>query len=207
VFSGPAFFIQNPELVQELQVVTNQFSAENSRNAGATVTVITKRGTNQIHGGIFWRHHNDSALGTTTARQSQLGVTKPSFDLLNEWGFGVAAPSSRTRCLATALIANRAPAAVCRWHQLIGLHHPRGIETLAAAGISSNTLDILRGQNAFAPNATSGNPAAACTHHTTDGFSHRDPTNTFAFQTLLGCRMWSSALPSGIFRSRARTWK
>src|ERR1044072_8422568 len=41
------------EAVQEFQVVTNSFAAEFGRSAGGVVNVVTKSGTNELHGNIF----------------------------------------------------------------------------------------------------------------------------------------------------------
>jgi hypothetical protein len=51
--------LNNPDLVQELRLVTNQFAAEYGRNSGSVVSVVTKNGTNQYHGSAFW-FHNDN---------------------------------------------------------------------------------------------------------------------------------------------------
>ena len=41
------------EAVQEFQVVTNSFAAEFGRSSGGVVNVVTKSGTNELHGNIF----------------------------------------------------------------------------------------------------------------------------------------------------------
>jgi hypothetical protein len=43
----------NPDSVQELQVVTSNFTAELGRSSGAQVTLVTRSGTNQLHGNFF----------------------------------------------------------------------------------------------------------------------------------------------------------
>ncbi|MGA2329391.1 MAG: TonB-dependent receptor [Bryobacteraceae bacterium] len=44
----------NPESVQELRVQVNNFSAEYGGNSSALVSVITKQGTNNLHGAAMW---------------------------------------------------------------------------------------------------------------------------------------------------------
>src|SRR5262249_18513155 len=46
--------INNPDVVQEIRLVTNQFAAEYGRAAGSVVNIITKSGTNKFHGSGFW---------------------------------------------------------------------------------------------------------------------------------------------------------
>lgn len=43
----------NPDSVQELQIVTSNFTAELGRSSGAQVSLITKSGTNDFHGNLF----------------------------------------------------------------------------------------------------------------------------------------------------------
>lgn len=59
--SGRQQPINNPDIIQEVRLITNQFLPEFGRSAGSVVNVITKRGTNDLHGSLFW-FHNDNAL-------------------------------------------------------------------------------------------------------------------------------------------------
>lgn len=43
----------NPDSLQEFQVVTGSFTAELGRSSGAQVTMVTRQGTNEIHGNAF----------------------------------------------------------------------------------------------------------------------------------------------------------
>jgi outer membrane receptor protein involved in Fe transport len=51
------------EAVQEFQISTQRFSAENGRSQGAAINMITKSGTNNYHGSLFG-YFRDSALNT-----------------------------------------------------------------------------------------------------------------------------------------------
>ena len=44
----------NPDSAQEFRVITNNFDAEYGRNTGAVVDVISRSGTNQLHGDAYW---------------------------------------------------------------------------------------------------------------------------------------------------------
>ena len=51
------------EAVQEFQISTQRFSAENGRSEGAAINMITKSGTNDYHGSVFG-FFRDAALDT-----------------------------------------------------------------------------------------------------------------------------------------------
>src|SRR5258708_4889254 len=51
------------EAVQEFQISTQRFSAENGRSEGAAINIITKQGTNNYHGSLFG-YFRDAALDT-----------------------------------------------------------------------------------------------------------------------------------------------
>src|SRR5207249_149301 len=59
--SGRAQSINNPDIVQEIRLITNQFAAEYGRAAGSIMNIVTKSGSNDLHGTAFW-FHNDNAL-------------------------------------------------------------------------------------------------------------------------------------------------
>ena len=52
----------NPDSTREFRVITNNFAPEFGRNNGAIVDVVTKSGTNQVHGAAYWFGRYD-ALG------------------------------------------------------------------------------------------------------------------------------------------------
>ena len=58
IFSG-GVPIPNPDAIQEFKVQTGQYDASYGRNAGANVNLVTKSGTNDLHGTIFEFLRND----------------------------------------------------------------------------------------------------------------------------------------------------
>ncbi len=72
----------SPDSIEEFRVLTNTFDAEYGRNSGAVVNVVTKSGSNEIHGNAyeFFRNQNLNAKGfldTTKIDylQNQFGAT------------------------------------------------------------------------------------------------------------------------------------
>jgi hypothetical protein len=67
-WGGAAILTPNQESIQELTVVANSYTAEDGRNTGAQVKVVSKNGTNQLHGSGFFK--DDS----------------PGLNAFNRWG-------------------------------------------------------------------------------------------------------------------------
>jgi len=76
----------SPDAIEEFRVLTNTFDAEFGRNSGAVVNVVTKSGTNNVHGDVydFFRNtvldagnyfDNASGLPTADFKQNQFGGT------------------------------------------------------------------------------------------------------------------------------------
>ncbi len=57
---GAAGTLFGVETVKEFQVITNNFSAEYSRFVGGVMSMVTKSGTNDVHGSLFYFHRNDN---------------------------------------------------------------------------------------------------------------------------------------------------
>lgn len=86
---GLSIYLPNPEVVQEVHVSTSNYSAEFGRVGGAVVNIVTRSGTNQLHGSL-WEFNRVAAL---TARDffNQTGQTKPGLTR-NEFGVAVGGP-------------------------------------------------------------------------------------------------------------------
>lgn len=51
--SGPQIFFHNPDAIENLQILANNFSAQYGRNMGTVVNYVTKAGTNAFHGTAY----------------------------------------------------------------------------------------------------------------------------------------------------------
>jgi len=74
--------------VQEVKLISNNFSAEFGRNSGAQVQIITKGGGNDFHGSAYWFHQN----GALNARDYFDDTGDPTPLIRNDWGFTVGGP-------------------------------------------------------------------------------------------------------------------
>jgi hypothetical protein len=66
------------DVVQEFKVQTNFFSAEFGNTGGAIINVITKSGTNELHGNVYEFHRN-AALNANDWFANRAGRDKPDF--------------------------------------------------------------------------------------------------------------------------------
>jgi hypothetical protein len=70
--------LNNQDVVQEFRVLTNQFNAEYGRAAGSVVNIITKSGSNDLHGSLFW-FHNNNHLNSRNNLDEARGAVDPAF--------------------------------------------------------------------------------------------------------------------------------
>ena len=88
--------------VQEFQVNTSNYSAEYGRAAGAVVNTVTKSGTNQYHGEVYF-YDRDNSWGAinpfTTLTNKTTLVTSPykPEDVRKMYGFGVGGPIKKDK--------------------------------------------------------------------------------------------------------------
>lgn len=78
------------ESLEEFRVSTNNPNATFGRSAGAQVQMVTKRGTNTLHGSFYWYHQNDN-LNANTWSFNRLGRKKPELKD-NRFGLSLGGP-------------------------------------------------------------------------------------------------------------------
>ncbi|MBM3153647.1 MAG: carboxypeptidase regulatory-like domain-containing protein, partial [Chloroflexi bacterium] len=83
-----------PDAVQEFSLSTNQFSAEFGNAAGGQFNVVTKRGTNQLHGGA--RIYNVNRNYRARSNLASAANPNPRFDF-NRLGGDLGGPILRNR--------------------------------------------------------------------------------------------------------------
>ena len=84
--TGPQIFFSNQDAVQEVEIITNNFSAQYGRNMGSVVNYVTKSGSNTFHGSAFEFYTGDWASSLFRSQKAEV--------------FGFCAPgvSSSTGC-------------------------------------------------------------------------------------------------------------
>jgi outer membrane receptor protein involved in Fe transport len=82
-FSG-GVAIPNPDTIQEFRVQTQQYDASYGRNGGANINVITKGGSNALHGSL-WEYFRNEKLNANDFFFNRAGQPRP---LLRQNQFG-----------------------------------------------------------------------------------------------------------------------
>ena len=81
------------EAVAEVQVITNQFSAEYGRASGGRVNLRTRSGSKQFHGRGFY-YFEDESLNANTFRNNSLGIPRLPLQE-HDYGFTLGGPLVR----------------------------------------------------------------------------------------------------------------
>jgi hypothetical protein len=72
-------YVAPSETIQEVNISTNNFDAEQGLAGGAAVNVITKSGTNEFHGSGFVYHDNHVFRAKNYFHDNNLGKNKPKY--------------------------------------------------------------------------------------------------------------------------------
>ncbi len=143
--AGPGYFFSNIEAIGEFQVITNQFSAEYGRDAGAIVNIIVKTGTNQFHGTGTYLRRDDNNWTALDNIQRASGLTNPPRYLDSILGAQIGGPFWKDKLFFNAWIQRE-------WIRSNGSSigtgstltpDPTGLQELSAAFPSSVTVQNL----------------------------------------------------------------
>jgi hypothetical protein len=174
---GPQVFFGNQDAIAEFQVITNDYSAQYGRNAGAIVNYITKSGTNRFHGSGFEFYQGQFLSSFTNQEKSPVfdfctsnedpsttGCTVPVLPRLveNRYGGTLGGPILKNKLWAfgsTYWDPVRTGATPATSSSLTPT--PAGIQALASAFPGNPAVAILRQYGPYAVKA--GNPQAVGT--------------------------------------------
>ncbi len=87
---GQAAFIPAPEAIQEFRVVMNAYDAQLGRQAGGTIQMTLKSGTNKLHGSLYEINQNNILIANLF-HTNLAGGLKPAVHY-NEYGFTIGGP-------------------------------------------------------------------------------------------------------------------
>jgi hypothetical protein len=89
-FTGIAQPFNIADAVEEVSVQTSNFSVEFGRASGAVLNVVTRSGTNSLHGTLFWRYQ--SQRFNSVSNVDKLNATPESVFVHNVPGFTIGGP-------------------------------------------------------------------------------------------------------------------
>jgi hypothetical protein len=93
-----SLYVPAAESIETVNISTNNFDAEQGLAGGAAITVITRSGTNQIHGSAF-EYHTNHALGAKNFffnPNTPAGPSTPQ-NIQNQYGGTVGGPIRRDK--------------------------------------------------------------------------------------------------------------
>ena len=88
--------IPNPDAIQEFKIQTSTYDASYGRNPGANVNVVTKSGTNQLHGSLFEFFRNED-LNANSFFQNRDGGGNQQILKQNQFGGAIGGPIKKDK--------------------------------------------------------------------------------------------------------------
>jgi|SoiMethySBSTD1v2_1073268.scaffolds.fasta_scaffold27429_3 Cna protein B-type domain. len=151
----------NAEAIQEFRVVTTNPNASQGRSAGAQVEVVTKGGTNDIHGAAFW-FHRPTRLSANDFFNNRIGLKRPTL-IRNNYGGAVGGPIIKNRAFffysyeadrrVTQTGVSRTVPMASLGQGLVRYTNPSGTLTSINAAQMLTIFPQLNGENAAAVSA------------------------------------------------------
>lgn len=153
---GPNYFVRNPEVVGEYQVITNNFSAEYGRNQGAIVNIVSRSGSNDFHGSVGWDHQNNKLFNSLTNLERRSGQLNPASSLNNIFTYGVGGPIIKNKLFFYTTGFFRRNPSLLDFRNTTVSPTPAGIAAIKAAFPNNPALQYYADFSAF--NLPLGNP-------------------------------------------------
>jgi hypothetical protein len=98
---GSQIALNNPDAIQEVRIITSQFLPEHGHNAASVVDIVSRAGTNDVHGSVFWFHNNEN-LNACSNTDKQAGFcdrtaqdsakSSAPYRRENQFGFTIGGP-------------------------------------------------------------------------------------------------------------------
>ena len=119
------------DFIEEVSIKTANFSAEYGRNSGAAVNVVTRTGTNALHGSVFGYHRNEGLDANNYFNNSR---NVPRSDLkYNDFGGALGGPIVKDKLFFFAGV---------EWKQIDRFSSP-SLQTLPSSGMRAGNFSHL----------------------------------------------------------------
>ncbi len=192
----------SPDALQEFKVQTSLYDASYGRNSGASVNVVTKTGTNLLHGSLFEFLRNDD-LNANTFFQNSTG--KPRGVLKqNQFGGTLGGPLKKDKLFGffsyqgTRQVNGVAPAATSGVSLPAQLTDDRSVLTIENAFCAANPANATGGPGAAYAKTFAGGQQLLCPGGGTPGQgSVAVPLDSTGGLNSVAWRLLNAKLPSG----------
>jgi hypothetical protein len=181
--------INNPDTIAEFRIVTNQFLPEYGRAAGSVVNMITKSGSNEFHGSLYW-FINTKELNTRSNLEKRTFANSPKRNE-NQFAGTFGGPVIRNRTFFFGSLLRQTDRVFAAGSSI------RGLPTAEGQTVLRNAVGSLPQIRAFLDNAppaqtTEGAPL----RFNFGGQSFSVPVGTLsgAAPNLLNAWQWSARL-------------
>jgi hypothetical protein len=167
-WGGAAIVTPNQEAVKEIRVLSASYSAEDGRNSGAQIKVVSQNGTNDLHGSAFFKYNSPKLNAFNKfGGQNNASPTRVN-DYIRQFGgslggplplphFGEGGPTttwgrdksfffySYEGLRNSVTNTGRAYVETAEYRQLVQQLRPGGVtaRVLSAAGILPRTINVL----------------------------------------------------------------
>ena len=95
LLSNGVVYTPNPDAVQEFRILTSNYTAEYGRNSGGIVSLVTKSGSNSVHGSVFEFNRND-AFSANSYFNNKNDLPRDTLKR-NQYGFAVGGPIKKDK--------------------------------------------------------------------------------------------------------------
>lgn len=90
------------DTIAEFKMITNSYGPEYGQATGSIISITTKSGTNQYHGGLFYSGRNDAldANNSLSNQNCTVGTRCKAELRRNDWGYNVSGPVVKNKLFA-----------------------------------------------------------------------------------------------------------
>jgi hypothetical protein len=133
ILNNDVVYTPNPDTVAEFRLLTSNYTAEYGRNGAGIVSVVTKSGTNEVHGSLFEFVRND-AFNANTFFNNEFGQPVPILKR-NQFGATIGGPISIPKLFSGH----------DRFFFFIGYQGQRLVQTVQSGAVTTFTPAELNG--------------------------------------------------------------
>ena len=129
--NGAIIGVANVDAIQEVQVMTADYSAEYGRAAGGQIRIISKSGSRDFHGSLYEYFRNSDLNANTWARNLSTLTTNAAPFRYNNFGFAIGGPAwiperpARSFARSSSSSWRKTGFAIASWTPRLRLCRPR----------------------------------------------------------------------------------